>query len=65
MAIDADMIPIIDRLEARIAALEGNSADAEATASLAFQAVLFPTLAKSNDRVALWNDLTAFLKDRV
>jgi hypothetical protein len=65
MNIDPDVKIIVEKMEARIAALEGNSVEAEANASLAFQALLFSTLAKSNDRVGLWNDLTAFLRGRV
>jgi hypothetical protein len=63
MAIDPDAQVMFDAIEMRLRAVEASPGnEAEIQASLAFNAALFAVLSETNDRVAVWQSLTAFLR---
>lgn len=61
--IDPDLIPMFDDIEKRLTALEeGPVSDAEAKASIEFHSLLFAKLSAANDRSAVWQSLSGFLR---
>jgi len=63
MNIDPDLIPMFDAIEKRLTALEESPvSDAEARASIEFHSLLFARLSAANDRAAVWQGLTEYLR---
>ena len=61
--IDPDLIPMFEAIEKRLAALEESPvSDAEAKASIEFNSLLFAKLSAANDRAAVWQSLSDFLR---